>query len=121
MHMKHNRIGIAFILFGMMILAACGRTPASEANPAETAAALGGAPAERNYIDVQGREVVIPADPQKIVYIGSAPGDLLALGVKPTPSDLTNDIIASLLGFVRSLRYRIMDESYVFNLRSEFS
>ncbi|MCH1639091.1 ABC transporter substrate-binding protein [Paenibacillus timonensis] len=97
MHMKHNRIGIAFILFGMMILAACGRTPASEANPAETAAALGGAPAERNYIDVQGREVVIPADPQKIVYIGSAPGDLLALGVKPVGASLS--VIASQIAY----------------------
>ncbi|WP_178019347.1 ABC transporter substrate-binding protein [uncultured Paenibacillus sp.] len=96
MDMRSTRIGIAMILFGMMILAACGRTPAPETDPANTAA-LGSAPANRIYIDVQGREVEVPADPQKIVYIGSTPGDLLALGVKPVGASLS--VIASQIAY----------------------
>ncbi|MGG6311078.1 ABC transporter substrate-binding protein [Paenibacillus macerans] len=80
--------GLAAVLLGFMILAACGRMSEPEDNPSETAA-QGGAPVTRVYIDVQGREVEMPANPQKIVYIGSKPGDLLALGVKPIGASLS--------------------------------
>ncbi|MEK0316923.1 ABC transporter substrate-binding protein [Cohnella sp. 56] len=37
----------------------------------------------------QGREVTVPVEPQRIVYVGSDPGDLLAIGVKPAGASLS--------------------------------
>ncbi|KAI7250969.1 hypothetical protein KC345_g11606, partial [Hortaea werneckii] len=71
----------------------------SNAAPAATAAASepAASPAAtesdtavtRMYKDYKEREVEIPTAPQKIVYVGSNPGDLLALGVKPIGASLS--------------------------------
>ncbi|WP_405115233.1 ABC transporter substrate-binding protein [Paenibacillus sp. FSL K6-1217] len=61
-------------------------TVAPEASPAAVTEA---AAATRKYTDYKKREVEIPADPQKIVYVGSNPGDLLALGIKPIGASLS--------------------------------
>ncbi|WP_420540171.1 ABC transporter substrate-binding protein [Paenibacillus polymyxa] len=47
------------------------------------------APATMEYTDFQKRKVTIPVNPQKIVYVGSDPGDLLALGVRPAGASLS--------------------------------
>ncbi|WP_019911195.1 ABC transporter substrate-binding protein [Paenibacillus sp. HW567] len=51
----------------------------------------------RKFTDSKGREVEIPVNPQKIVYVGSDPGDLLVLGVKPIGASLT--VIASQVAY----------------------
>lgn len=66
--------------------ATAGATEAPAATPAATEAA---AATTRMYTDYKDREVEIPADPQHIVYVGSNPGDLLALGVKPMGASLS--------------------------------
>ncbi|OWA37778.1 hypothetical protein B9G55_06985 [Saccharibacillus sp. O16] len=43
----------------------------------------------RIYKDKRNREVKIPVSPQRIVYIGSNPGDLIALGIQPTGASLS--------------------------------
>jgi len=51
----------------------------------------------RMYKDFKGREVEVPVHPERIVYIGSNPGDLLALGVKPVGASLS--VIASQVAY----------------------
>jgi iron complex transport system substrate-binding protein len=92
------------LLLLTLILSSCGQSnnsnnaaPASAAAtaaateaPAATPAATEPAAATtRLYTDYKKREVEIPADPQHIVYVGSNPGDLLALGVKPIGASLS--------------------------------
>ncbi|WP_238650293.1 ABC transporter substrate-binding protein [Paenibacillus piscarius] len=60
-------------------------SPAASASPAATEAAA----TTRMFTDYKKREVEIPADPKKIVYVGGNPGDLLALGIKPTGATLS--------------------------------
>ncbi|MBW7456302.1 ABC transporter substrate-binding protein [Paenibacillus sepulcri] len=45
-------------------------------------------PASRSYTDSKGHSVEIPVHPQRIIYTGGEPGDLLALGVKPVGAAL---------------------------------
>ncbi|WP_255305238.1 hypothetical protein [Paenibacillus sp. Mc5Re-14] len=59
---------------------------ANSTNLKETASTT---PTTREYTDFQKRKVTIPVNPQKIVYVGSDPGDLLALGVRPAGASLS--------------------------------
>ncbi|WP_339249676.1 ABC transporter substrate-binding protein [Paenibacillus sp. FSL P2-0136] len=100
--LKKLVLPLTLLLF-TLILASCGQpdnsaatapaaaatsqaTVAPEASPAAVTEA---AAATRKYTDYKKREVEIPADPQKIVYVGSNPGDLLALGIKPAGASLS--------------------------------
>ncbi|MDO3411759.1 ABC transporter substrate-binding protein [Saccharibacillus sp. CPCC 101409] len=60
-----------------------------EAKTAETAETEAEASGTRTYTDSADRQVEIPVSPQRIVYVGSEPGDLLALGVKPLGAPLS--------------------------------
>lgn len=90
------------LLLFTLILASCGQpdnrnnaapaaaTAAAATGPAASPAAPEPAAATtRIYKDYKDREVEIPSDPQTIVYVGSNPGDLLALGVKPAGATLS--------------------------------
>ncbi|MEK5492003.1 ABC transporter substrate-binding protein [Paenibacillus sp. FSL R7-0297] len=94
---------LTFLLL-MLILASCGQSnnsnnaaPASAAATAAATEAPAATPeatepataATRLYTDYKKREVEIPTDPQHIVYVGSNPGDLLALGIKPIGASLS--------------------------------
>ncbi len=71
------------------------------------------ASATQEYTDKTGRKVEIPAAPQRIVYIGSSPGDLLAIGVKPVGASLS--VIASQIAYP-DLLTGIEDVGYPFSL-----
>ncbi|MBN2982527.1 ABC transporter substrate-binding protein [Cohnella algarum] len=84
-----------------VLLASCGSQPNNAANPASTAGAQASASlppqqsasaeAElqtRTYTDSKGHTVEIPVRPQRVVYTGGEPGDILALGVKPVGAAL---------------------------------
>ncbi|AIQ47046.1 hypothetical protein R70723_15020 [Paenibacillus sp. FSL R7-0273] len=89
----------------VLVLAACGSsannsagnaeasataTPAQTAEPAAAATAQASAAGDsRSFTDAKGRQTDIPVHPQRIVYIGSDPGDLLALGIKPIGASLS--------------------------------
>lgn len=87
------------LLILTLILAACGQSdntnnadPSAAAvteSPAASPAATEAAATTRLYTDYKKREVEIPTDPQHIVYVGSNPGDLLALGIKPAGASLS--------------------------------
>ncbi|WP_240546308.1 ABC transporter substrate-binding protein [Paenibacillus artemisiicola] len=70
-----------------------GNAAAPENGQARTA----GEKAAKNYTDAKGREVEVPVDPRRIVYVGSDPGDLLALGVQPLGASLS--VIASQVAY----------------------
>ncbi|MEK4850971.1 ABC transporter substrate-binding protein [Paenibacillus sp. FSL H7-0756] len=100
--LKKLILPLTLLLF-TLILASCGKpdnaTTASAPTPAATSqstiapeasqAAVTEAAATRKYTDYKKREVEIPTQPQKIVYVGSNPGDLLALGIKPIGATLS--------------------------------
>lgn len=71
------------------------QTLASSASPAVAETAASGK--TRKFTDSKGREVEIPVNPQKIVYVGSDPGDLIILGVKPVGASLA--VIASQVAY----------------------
>ncbi|MFD2410985.1 ABC transporter substrate-binding protein [Paenibacillus rhizoplanae] len=92
------------LLFFTLILASCGKpnntttatapsaaatSQATVAPEASQTAVTEAAAATRMYTDYKKREVEIPTQPQKIVYVGSNPGDLLALGIKPAGASLS--------------------------------
>ncbi|WNS44208.1 ABC transporter substrate-binding protein [Paenibacillus sp. MMS20-IR301] len=97
---KKFLLPLTLLLF-TLILASCGQANnRNNAAPAATAAATvvpAASPAAsepaaattRMYTDYKNREVEIPTEPQTIVYVGSNPGDLLALGVKPAGATLS--------------------------------
>lgn len=72
-----------------------GGNPAAGAQAAagESAKADASKPAMRSITDYTKRTFDIPAAPKKIVYIGSSPGDLFVLGIKPVGASL--GVIAS--------------------------
>lgn len=71
-----------------------GGNPAAGArNAADSAKADASKPAVRSITDYTKRTFDIPAAPKKIVYVGSSPGDLFVLGVKPVGASL--GVIAS--------------------------
>ncbi|MGO4948641.1 ABC transporter substrate-binding protein [Paenibacillus sp. DRB1-1] len=67
----------------------------------------------REYTDSQKRKVTIPVNPQRIVYVGSDPGDLLALGVRPAGASLS--VIQSQIVYA-DLTKDITDVGYPVNL-----
>ncbi|KWX69671.1 ABC transporter substrate-binding protein [Paenibacillus jilunlii] len=96
--------GIALIF--ILLLTACGgntnssQQAASSTGPidsvqsvAPNSSASAATGETRKFTDSKSRQVEIPVNPQKIVYIGSDPGDLLALDVKPVGATLS--VIAS--------------------------
>ncbi|MFD0671275.1 ABC transporter substrate-binding protein [Cohnella sp. GCM10027633] len=93
-----------------LLLSACGSNnenaapsesaPAASETASATPSASASAPAEsatKVWKDVKGRDVEVPTDPQRIVYVGSNPGDLLAIGVKPVGATLS--VIASQIAY----------------------
>lgn len=103
-------------------LSACGSAPVTSSSSADSskpagAAAKNEAAAEasktRTYTDMMKREVRIPAAPQRIVYIGSNPGDLLAIGVKPIGAAL--NVIATQVAYPDLLE-GIEDVGYPYSL-----
>ncbi|MDG0814620.1 ABC transporter substrate-binding protein [Cohnella rhizosphaerae] len=80
---------------------------------ASPAAAPSSSGATKKITDAKGREVEIPTDPQRIVYVGSDPGDLLALGVKPIGASLS--VIGSQVAYGDRLQ-GIADVGYPANL-----
>ncbi|KAF6580504.1 MULTISPECIES: ABC transporter substrate-binding protein [Paenibacillus] len=118
--MQHLKISprLPVLMSVMLIIAIVLSACSSQENGAQTSLTAGQAtnstdqkemasttPTTREYTDFQKRKVAIPVNPQKIVYVGSDPGDLLALGVRPAGAslsviqsqivyaDLTKDII----------------------------
>jgi ABC-type Fe3+-hydroxamate transport system, periplasmic component len=94
------------VLFLTLFVAACGNanSPANENStseaPSPSSTAANGETSTSTtkiYKDYKGNEVEVPANPQKIVYVGSNPGDLLALGVKPAGATLS--VIASQIAY----------------------
>ncbi|OWR28312.1 hypothetical protein CDO73_18730 [Saccharibacillus sp. O23] len=106
-------------------LSACGsaQTPSSSAADSSRPAAASAAESEkpssaetsatRTYTDKTNREVEIPASPQRIVYIGSNPGDLLAIGTTPVGASL--DVIATQVAYPDLLE-GIEDVGYPYSL-----
>ncbi|MEK4047862.1 ABC transporter substrate-binding protein [Paenibacillus sp. FSL H8-0048] len=99
--LKKIVLPLTLLLF-TLILASCGQpdnssapTPSAAATsqatvaPEASPAGVKEAAATRKYTDYKKREVEIPATPQKIVYVGSNPGDLLALGIMPAGASLS--------------------------------
>ncbi|THF83249.1 ABC transporter substrate-binding protein [Cohnella fermenti] len=93
----------SFLLAAVMLtvlLAACGNSNnnvASDVYPSGSAQSSAPAAETKTYTDYKGREVEVPVEPQRIVYIGSNPGDLLAIGVKPIGASLS--VIASQVAY----------------------
>lgn len=89
------RMSICSIILIMIVLAGCSQegngssasTGNNEQKTTETAAAGEGS-GMREYTDYKGNKVQIPANPQRIISIGSDVGDLLALGVNPVGASL---------------------------------
>ncbi|MGN7469078.1 ABC transporter substrate-binding protein [Brevibacillus sp. SAFN-007a] len=108
MFKKKRLLSLLGLLLLTTILSACG-TPASPAaehtgsgTSATSSAAAKPEEATRMFTDVQGREVKIPVHPQRVVYVGSNPGDLLAIGVKPVGASLS--VIASQVAYPELLQ-----------------
>ncbi|MEK3887879.1 ABC transporter substrate-binding protein [Bacillus sp. FSL K6-3431] len=100
----------------MILILACGTDSniskdASKSEPVDklTDAGSEGEAKHTNYLISKGREVQVPVNPQRVVYIGSDPGDLLALGVKPLGSSLqvigTQVAYPDLLGGMEDIGY----------------
>ncbi|MFD2328273.1 ABC transporter substrate-binding protein [Cohnella sp. GCM10020058] len=84
---------------------------AQTASPEASASSAGAA--TKKITDVKGRQVEIPTDPKRIVYVGSDPGDLLALGVTPVGASLS--VIGSQVAYGDRLQ-GIADVGYPANL-----
>ncbi|MFC3800594.1 ABC transporter substrate-binding protein [Cohnella sp. GCM10012308] len=86
----------------------------SEGASAQSASPAGSpSSATRKVTDAKGREVEIPTDPKRIVYVGSDPGDLLALGVTLVGASLS--VIGSQVAYGDRLQ-GIADVGYPANL-----
>lgn len=79
-----------------------GKSGASDAPKAEPSK-----PAVRSITDYTKRTIDIPTAPQKIAYIGSSPGDLFVLGIKPVGASLaviaTQIVYPELLGGIEDI------------------
>ncbi|MCG7409585.1 ABC transporter substrate-binding protein [Paenibacillus sp. ACRRX] len=115
--MFRNKRTLVFLcmMFIIAMLSACG----AAAPPAQTSASNQPAnntdtdkAATRMFKDIQGREVEIPVAPQKVVYVGSNPGDLLAIGVKPIGATLS--VIASQIAYPEMIK-GITDVGYPYS------
>ncbi|MDK8183338.1 ABC transporter substrate-binding protein [Paenibacillus sp. UMB4589-SE434] len=115
--MFRNKRTLVFLcmMFIIAMLSACG----AAAPPAQTSASNQPAnntdtdkAATRMFKDIQGREVEIPVVPQKVVYVGSNPGDLLAIGVKPIGATLS--VIASQIAYPEMIK-GITDVGYPYS------
>ncbi|MBD2866669.1 ABC transporter substrate-binding protein [Paenibacillus oceani] len=65
-----------------------GETVPDRSGTADSAKAEATKPAVRTITDYTKRKLDIPAEPKKIVYVGSSPGDFFVLGVKPVGATL---------------------------------
>ncbi len=119
------------LLILLVLLSACGSNADKNGSPgaastasafssegsdkpsASPAASPSSSAATRKITDAKGREVEIPTDPQRIVYVGSDPGDLLALGVKPIGASLS--VVGSQVAYGDQLE-GIADVGYPANL-----
>ncbi|CAI6041544.1 ABC transporter substrate-binding protein [Cohnella sp. JJ-181] len=88
-----------------------GEAATPSASPAGSPASSGAA--ARTVTDAKGRKVEIPAEPKRIVYVGSDPGDLLALGVRPVGASLS--VIGTQVAYGNQLQ-DIADVGYPANL-----
>lgn len=117
------------MLFVVLLLTACGSNGNTASNadasaPASSQTAASPSPSPsvstsgdaeattRVYADFKGRQVEVPTNPQRIVYVGSNPGDLLAIGVKPLGATLS--VIASQVAYPELLD-GIEDVGYPYN------
>ncbi|WP_051507125.1 ABC transporter substrate-binding protein [Saccharibacillus sacchari] len=123
---KSNTLFRPLMLLSLLtvLLSGCAGTPAasntekatpqtSAQNQADIASNSPSEPSMRTYTDQAGREVEIPVTPERIVYIGSNPGDLLAIGVKPIGASLS--VIASQVAYPDLLE-GIEDVGYPYSL-----
>ena len=123
---KSNTLFRPLMLLSLLtvLLSGCAGTPAasnteattpqtSAQNQADIASNSPAEPSMRTYTDQAGREVEIPVTPERIVYIGSNPGDLLAIGVKPIGASLS--VIASQVAYPDLLE-GIEDVGYPYSL-----
>lgn len=69
--------------------AAVSASEGTASQPASPEASSPSGAATKKITDAKGREVEVPTDPKRIVYVGSDPGDLLALGVRPVGASLS--------------------------------
>lgn len=106
MFKKKRLLPLLGMLLMLTMLSACGATgtsgtPAVEnkdaGTPANTSTSTPAEATTKTFKDVQGREVEIPVQAKKVVYIGSSPGDLLAIGVKPIGASLS--VIATQIAY----------------------
>lgn len=111
MFKKERLLSLLGLLLVMAFLSACGATTAPATPDAGKAnagtetskdAAPDTKPATKVVKDVQGREVEVPVQAQRVVYVGSNPGDLLAIGVKPIGATLS--VIASQIAYPEQIK-----------------
>ncbi|SFA94411.1 iron complex transport system substrate-binding protein [Cohnella sp. OV330] len=104
--MRANRNWMVLAVLLLTVFAsACGSNANKDASPSESAgvsasqgtasqpaspeASSSSDAAAKKITDAKGREVEVPTDPKRIVYVCSDPGDLLALGVRPVGASLS--------------------------------
>lgn len=87
-------------------------SPGSSASPSASLSGDANEAPTRIYTDYKGRQVEVPKNPQRIVYVGSNPGDLFAIGAKPLGATLS--VIASQVAYPELLD-GIADVGYPFN------
>ncbi|RNB80635.1 hypothetical protein EDM59_25290 [Brevibacillus nitrificans] len=115
---KSIRFLVGTLLMSLLI-SACGTSnttvpsgTSEQSQPANVTSSHSESGSTRVYTDYKGRKVEVPNDPKKIVYIGSNPGDLLAIGVKPVGATL--GVIASQIAYPELLD-GIEDVGYPFS------
>lgn len=86
---RKMKLLLALFILAALTLAACSKGDVAPAGSEAASAAPANGSAAKKYIDSKGREVEVPAQPRRIVYVGSDPGDLIALGVKPLGASLS--------------------------------
>ncbi|MFF2014471.1 ABC transporter substrate-binding protein [Paenibacillus sp. NPDC058177] len=90
MHRHRNFLLLAALMLVLSVLSACGNSnsaapanePAATTAPSESSAETSDSAATINYTDSLGREVVIPAHPQRIITTQYLP-EMIAAGTKP--------------------------------------
>ncbi|MFD1887904.1 ABC transporter substrate-binding protein [Paenibacillus wenxiniae] len=117
---------LLLLMMSVLLLSACGSISSSATKDSQASSQIAAsqknkaasdantqASATRQYTDKTGRNVEVPAAPQRIVYIGSSPGDLLAIGVQPLGASLS--VIASQVAYP-DLLTGIEDVGYPYSL-----
>lgn len=72
----------------LMMLAACSRS--ADESPQELEGADGAGEATISYTTITGEQAEIPAQPQRVIYLGTALGDLLAMNIPVAGTNLVH-------------------------------